>query len=370
MVDGDSNRGSELITQLSDESKRAVANVNYRQKIFTQLIDSGLSTAQAQIRADKAAVKYASKQHRQRAETIVHTELARAYNQGAHDGVLSAVQAKLMNHCEMVWTTAGTNRVCSRCLELKDSVVGRTSEVGVQLPPLHPRCRCTISYREIPLTAPSIGGNVGGRNKPLTPEQIKAIREAEDKAFLAATGADFGFTRMKTSPDWSKEISYANGDGKGIGRMMNCQRCVVAHEARMRGYDVVARLGWGNDDDMRRVESLLKVFADEGKEIYRCKGAKVADVEKFITEKMTDWGTNSRAFVWFEFKSAVDMGELNHAIVARLNENGVVNFGDPQIGSKAALKELNQAKLGSVKIMRVDNLKFTDVVKRCCVNRE
>ena len=43
---------------------------------------------------------------------------------------------------------AGTNRVCGRCLALKDTVVGRTDESGVTLPPLHPRCRCAIMYRE------------------------------------------------------------------------------------------------------------------------------------------------------------------------------------------------------------------------------
>ena len=54
-----------------------------------------------------------------------------------------------MTRCELVWTTAGTNRVCSRCLALKGSVVGHTDEVGVTLPPLHPRCRCAIAYREV-----------------------------------------------------------------------------------------------------------------------------------------------------------------------------------------------------------------------------
>lgn len=174
-------RGAEFVTQLSDESKRAVANVilfgqsenlkpvdiaklirpliglnapqaqanlNYRARVLSKLIDAGLSPAQAAIRADKSAAAYAVKQHRYRAETIVHTELARAYNQGAFDGVKAAVDAKLMPHCEMIWSTAGTNRVCSRCLELKDVVVGRTDEVGVQIPPLHPRCRCVIIYRE------------------------------------------------------------------------------------------------------------------------------------------------------------------------------------------------------------------------------
>ena len=33
-------------------------------------------------------------------------------------------------------------------MELKDTVVGRTNESGVTLPPLHPRCRCAIMYRE------------------------------------------------------------------------------------------------------------------------------------------------------------------------------------------------------------------------------
>ena len=49
------------------------------------------------------------------------------------------------------WTTAGTNRVCSRCLALKDTVVGHTDESGVSIPPLHPRCRCAIMYREVKL---------------------------------------------------------------------------------------------------------------------------------------------------------------------------------------------------------------------------
>ena len=49
----------------------------------------------------------------------------------------------------MLWTTAGTNRVCSRCLALKGTVVGYTDESGVTLPPLHPRCRCAIEYREV-----------------------------------------------------------------------------------------------------------------------------------------------------------------------------------------------------------------------------
>ena len=36
-------------------------------------------------------------------------------------------------------------------------MVGRTDESGVTLPPLHPRCRCTIMYREVKPTENFLG---------------------------------------------------------------------------------------------------------------------------------------------------------------------------------------------------------------------
>ena len=60
------------------------------------------------------------------------------------------------------WSTAGTNRVCSRCLALKDTIVGYTDESGVTIPPLHPRCRCAIIYDEVEKPR--------GKPKPLKPE--------------------------------------------------------------------------------------------------------------------------------------------------------------------------------------------------------
>lgn len=194
--------GAELATKLSDESKKAIANVllkwqgellrpremayqirpliglnerqaianaNYRAKLYRSMIDNGVNPKVAAERADNAATRYASKQHRYRAETIVNTELAFAYNQGAHEGVTRSIAGNYMNHCEMVWTTAGTNRVCSRCLELKDTVVGRTDESGVPLPPLHPRCRCAIMYRELK-----------EQPKPKVYREFKDAKEAND----------------------------------------------------------------------------------------------------------------------------------------------------------------------------------------------
>ena len=174
--------GGELITQLSEESRKAImnfilrgqslrmaprdiakevrpligltdrqvqANKNYREKLFNQYREHGMSESKAAARADKLALKYAGKQHRYRAETIVLTENAFAYNRGKHMHVSQMIADGFMGRCAMIWKTSGTNRVCSRCLALKDTIVGYTDEAGVLLPPLHPRCRCSIAYEEV-----------------------------------------------------------------------------------------------------------------------------------------------------------------------------------------------------------------------------
>lgn len=176
------SHGGELITLLSDESRKAIsnillrgqglrmaprdiakdirpligltdrqaqANLKYKDVVYQKLLDNGMSESKARERSEAAALRYAGKQHRYRAESIVLTENAFAYNRGAHMGVSQSIADGYMGRCEMVWTTAGTNRVCGRCMELKDTVVGTTDQSGVTIPPLHPRCRCAIMYREV-----------------------------------------------------------------------------------------------------------------------------------------------------------------------------------------------------------------------------
>ena len=137
----------------------------------------------------------------------------------------------------------------------------------------------------------------------------------------------------------------------------------------MRGYDVIARPSWGKDDPLQKVGNWLGVFEKDGREIYNCAGKNAVELEKFIETKMKERGKGSRAFVWFDWIETFSGTNLGHVIVTRLNENGFVQYGDPQKSKISAIKYLNAAKLGSVLIMRADTLKFTDEVKRCCMNR-
>ena len=258
-------------------------------------------------------------------------------------------------------------------MALKDTIVGYTDESGVTLPPLHPRCRCSIAYREVGDKPQSrnIGNETSTTNgtrilKPLTPEQIKEIRNAEDKAYNAKTGADFGFKKMNVTPAWDREILLTNPPDKIYGHTPNCQRCVVAHEARMRGYDVIARPSWGDDDTLRNSGQWLSAF-DYNRDAFKvCTGKTGEEVIKSAEGIMRSFGEGARAIVVFKWD------KINgHVIAAQCQNHGIVNFGDPQWGERFAAYKLKSADIeGGIVLLRVDNLKFTDVVKRCCKNRE
>ncbi len=318
------------------------------------------------------------------AELLVRTEVNYFQNRAAADALRDAD----FTHYQFVATL--DRRTCARCGN-KDGEVYSLSEMnqGENAPPLHPRCRCTIiasfgekmtgsrisegrkkipaetSYKEWRAGIGEVGYNPKIRTKPLTAAEIKTIKDAEDAAYKAVTGADFGFKKRTAEAKWSEEIIYANGDGKGMGYKTNCQKCVVAHEARMRGYDVVARPSW-RGDPLQKVENWLQVFEGE-KETYNCKGATPAEIKNFIAEKMNEWGKGSRAFLWFDWKEPI-LGK-SHVIVTHLNENGFVQYGDPQTGKIGVVGCLQAIKLESAVIMRVDNLSFTEELKWYCLNR-
>ena len=248
-------------------------------------------------------------------------------------------------------------------------------ENGVTLPPLHPRCRCAISYRETKDDEKPRGSGVstisGTRTlKSLTPKQIKEIRDAEDNAYNAKTGADFGFKKMNVAPAWDREILLTNPPDKIYGHTPNCQRCVVAHEARMRGYDVIARPSWGDEDTLRSSGQWLSAF-DYNRDAFKlCTGKTGDEVIKSATEIMRPFGEGARAVIIFKWAKFLAGSSDGHAIVAQCQKRGVVNFGDPQWSERFAAHKLKAADVeAGIAILRVDNLKFTDVVKRCCQNK-
>ena len=265
-----------------------------------------------------------------RAETITNTELAFAYNQGAHAGVMRAISQNLMGRCAMVWTTAGTNRVCSRCLALKDTVVGYTNESGVTLPPLHPRCRCAISYRE--------------------------VGDKASEGFIPPSG-DFGWHRQQHFSTSDENIKMTNPNFHlGAPFQNNCQKCVPAYEMRMRGYNVVARPTFDLATDGFAQNDWDKAF--EGAVIKECF---IGNGKSEVVNQMKAWGDGARGEVYVVWEAGGA-----HVFVAE-NRNGEIHFSDPQNGELDTDYYFNYVKDGLTKIFRIDNLEPNRRnIKWCC----
>lgn len=146
--------------------QQTLSNMRY----YETLRANGVSAKKARERA----IRYATRQHRKRAYLIARTELATAYNRGAHEGTKQAQAAGYIGECVKIWSTAADERVCSVCGSLQgkqwamdddityEYTYKRTNttvtrrinhsladpEAGKQ-PPAHPGCRCGVKYKEI-----------------------------------------------------------------------------------------------------------------------------------------------------------------------------------------------------------------------------
>ena len=132
---------------------QAEANLNY----YETLINNGTSPQKA---LDLSA-RYAARQHRYRAYNIARTELAYAYNKGAHEGTKQAQAAGYMGEVVKVWVTAEDERTCPTCAALEGKRVAMDDDFDFKTkleinnpgirrtPPAHPSCRCAVMYVEV-----------------------------------------------------------------------------------------------------------------------------------------------------------------------------------------------------------------------------
>lgn len=142
----------------------------------------------------------------------------------------------------------------------------------------------------------------------------------------------------------------------------NCQRCVVAYEARRRGYDVHAKPylfqladSLPYDDGESGWPSVF-----ENSKLECCGSNDSADVKYNIHNKMVSWGEGSRAIVAVDFL----LGG-GHVFVAEYR-NGRVHYMDPQNGQLDCEDYFDDINTNTASILRVDNCSFTNRVRECC----
>jgi SPP1 gp7 family putative phage head morphogenesis protein len=102
-------------------------------------------------KALEGALRYAANAHRYRAQNIARTELAFAFNQGAHMTIQHAQAQGYMGEVKKKWVTADDERVCELCGPLDGVTVDQDENFpgAGSVPPRHPSCRCVVVYQEV-----------------------------------------------------------------------------------------------------------------------------------------------------------------------------------------------------------------------------
>lgn len=139
--------------------------------------------------------------------------------------------------------------------------------------------------------------------------------------------------------------------GTGSEWEENCQRCVPAYEARLRGYDVTAKPADENSNGYR-------MWKDGLADRERCKGGRSfkADFERRTRYDLV----GARYLLRIRWKRSQDA----HFFMARKTSGGMV-YEDPQNPQRDASSFFDRAARVGNYCLRIDNREFTDAVKDC-----
>lgn len=138
-------RSARYIRELVGLTERQAAAV---ENLRRRLLRDGASMQ----RAEEEAAKYSRRLHRNRALNIARTETLRAANEGQNLLWQQGIEEGLIlpERTFREWIVTPDDRLCEFCEPMDGQRVGMNepfqSELGpVDLPPLHPGCRCTVA---------------------------------------------------------------------------------------------------------------------------------------------------------------------------------------------------------------------------------
>nr|WP_315521486.1 toxin glutamine deamidase domain-containing protein [Olegusella massiliensis] len=139
--------------------------------------------------------------------------------------------------------------------------------------------------------------------------------------------------------------------------LTNCQRCVAAFEARMRGFDVEAKPLKRKLEKDRIAKNWWKVF--EGAKPERC----TFDGRRDCDSKLAEWGSGACTEIYVQWVNE-DGSPSNYAhVFVGVNYRGNIRYLDPQSGETDVSDYFEDAVLDSVQIVRIDDKAFTNLAK-------
>ena len=155
----------------------------------------------------------------------------------------------------------------------------------------------------------------------------------------------------QTNPDYMLDDEHRN----------NCQRCVVAMEARYRGVDCEAKPVADAHDSRTFLYSdgnWLSPFGKTGaSDMTRVGGLTANDMHSNLVSTVAGFGHGSRAVVYVQWRRGGA-----HVFNAVVDMSGNVRLEDGQSGADFPTSWFSRVIPGTVRVLRTDNLEFTPFV--------
>lgn len=180
----------------------------------------------------------------------------------------------------------------------------------------------------------------GGGGGSVDPENVLGPRIPETLAeALGEKGRPMGMSEASkgTNPHYSSEYEAYSS---------NCQRCVLAYEARRRGYDVTALPTYKGD--------LLPSGSDYLKALSNPDVVSVGKSIRKIESEVKGYGNGARAIV------GVSRGRSGHVFIAE-NVRGKIIYVDPQTNERYS--KLSLSLVSDARVIRIDNQRFTEYAR-------
>lgn len=149
--------------------------------------------------------------------------------------------------------------------------------------------------------------------------------------------------------------------GEGEEYAVNCQRCVIAYEARRRGFDVTARPASLLDEPAKHAEhekGWANVFENGSSDLCQIYGSTPEEIKGNINSVMKSCGNGTRAVVEVHINN-----KKGHVFIAEYI-NGKTHFIDPQTGERDVgyIFDLG-ISANRTRLLRTDDKKFTSLIE-------
>lgn len=209
----------------------------------------------------------------------------------------------------------------------------------------------------------SSGGAVNGRSDP--PKNNKNSSEpidSHDENDIIESGIPYLDSKPRlekhgiddcyntTNPHYDESKKYEQ----------NCQRCVVAYEARRRGFDVTAKPASLADEPAKHAsheKGWANVFENGRDSLCNIYGSTPDEIKGNIDAVMKSCGNGTRAVI------EIHTGNSGHVFIAE-HINGKTHYIDPQTSERDVeyIFELG-ISANRTKLLRTDNKKFTSLIE-------